>query len=310
MNPHFRGLSRSTPAPAGTSTAAGRQNHTALPFPALFRDNLTMPCAHRNQCQRIAAMALASAAFGVATTFAIAWWLSYRAEGIDTADGLIERKQYSVIWNARSGDLVGARIDESHWLGVTYVDAFPAWPKAVPGALAPQDIMPRWAQKHLDEFAVAIPPLSKWDDPPDPEFIDYLYISAGWPWPALKCTAQPEFTTYSTPWPGGGTRWPGAGVANIIASAFAVDRGPRPSESYVLNQPTGLKVPLPYHPIWPGLLADSAFFGCAWAVPLFGVPATRRALRRRRGLCPRCAYSLCGLAPGTPCPECGRTRTA
>ncbi|CAG0949762.1 hypothetical protein PHYC_00134 [Phycisphaerales bacterium] len=40
-----------------------------------------------------------------------------------------------------------------------------------------------------------------------------------------------------------------------------------------------------------------------------GVSSTllwRRHWGRRRGVCPACNYALTGLAPGSPCPECGK----
>lgn len=62
---------------------------------------------------------------------------------------------------------------------------------------------------------------------------------------------------------------------------------------------------LPYHPIWPGLIADVAWwavFGwCAMALARF----VRKALRTRRGLCETCAYNREGFGANTPCPECG-----
>ncbi len=61
---------------------------------------------------------------------------------------------------------------------------------------------------------------------------------------------------------------------------------------------------LPIYPIWRGLLLDTGFFAAIWAIPMFGVPAVRARHRRKRGLCPNCAYDLGGdLASG--CPECG-----
>lgn len=63
---------------------------------------------------------------------------------------------------------------------------------------------------------------------------------------------------------------------------------------------------LPYLPIWPGLALDSVIWG---AVAIAGVSAsrlTRCALRRRRGLCPACAYPV-GASP--VCTECGAAVT-
>ncbi len=63
---------------------------------------------------------------------------------------------------------------------------------------------------------------------------------------------------------------------------------------------------LPFRPIWSGLAANVALYTFAWMTLLMFLPAIRRALRRRRGLCPSCRYSLVGLPPAAPCPECGQ----
>jgi hypothetical protein len=67
---------------------------------------------------------------------------------------------------------------------------------------------------------------------------------------------------------------------------------------------------LPLHPIWPGLLIDTAFYATLWLILLAGLRATRRAYRRARNRCPNCAYHLTGLAPANDthitCPECGK----
>lgn len=60
---------------------------------------------------------------------------------------------------------------------------------------------------------------------------------------------------------------------------------------------------LPLLPIWPGLIVDGLFYGAAvWGLGV-GLVAARSARRRRRGLCPRCAYDL--HATPDACPECG-----
>lgn len=73
--------------------------------------------------------------------------------------------------------------------------------------------------------------------------------------------------------------------------------------AWLIRKP-GLLVVIPLRPIWPNLLADSAFFGFILASP-FVIQSRRRTRRLRRGLCPRCAYDLQG-EPTRPCPECGR----
>ncbi len=62
---------------------------------------------------------------------------------------------------------------------------------------------------------------------------------------------------------------------------------------------------LPLRPLWPGLFANTAIYGGAWAVLIGGPILLRRWLRARRGGCPVCGYSREGLKDGAPCPECG-----
>lgn len=55
----------------------------------------------------------------------------------------------------------------------------------------------------------------------------------------------------------------------------------------------------PAYTIWPlGFVMIAAGLACA-------VPGWKRARRRARGLCEKCAYSRAGLAEGAACPECG-----
>jgi hypothetical protein len=60
---------------------------------------------------------------------------------------------------------------------------------------------------------------------------------------------------------------------------------------------------LPTRPIWPGFLFNTLFYaGVLWMV-LIGPRVLRRHMRRRRGLCPACAYPV-GVSP--VCTECGQ----
>jgi len=67
-------------------------------------------------------------------------------------------------------------------------------------------------------------------------------------------------------------------------------------------------ITLPYLPIWPGILANTAFYAVIIAAIHLGALAIRRRRRIRRGLCPACRYDLRGL-PQRACPECGWGRT-
>jgi hypothetical protein len=73
-------------------------------------------------------------------------------------------------------------------------------------------------------------------------------------------------------------------------------------------------IDLPFQPVWPGLLLNSAFYGTIlwllWFTISRGPGMIRRGIRggrRRLGLCVKCGYDLRGLVPESACPECGAT---
>jgi hypothetical protein len=59
---------------------------------------------------------------------------------------------------------------------------------------------------------------------------------------------------------------------------------------------------IPTIPMWPGFAINTLFYAAPLGVVAFGSVAARRHLRRRRNLCPACAYQLTGEPI---CPECG-----
>jgi len=64
---------------------------------------------------------------------------------------------------------------------------------------------------------------------------------------------------------------------------------------------------LPLRPIWPGFAIDTLFYAAIWSGVFFGFASAKRAIRRKRGRCPRCGYDLRGnLSAG--CSECGWER--
>lgn len=64
----------------------------------------------------------------------------------------------------------------------------------------------------------------------------------------------------------------------------------------------------PLMPVWPGVALSAALYG-AGAFALLHTPRTIRAvLRRYRGACHRCGYSMGGIGGAYRCPECGTDR--
>ncbi len=61
---------------------------------------------------------------------------------------------------------------------------------------------------------------------------------------------------------------------------------------------------LPCRVLPVGFAVDTALYGAAWFGLVFVPGYAARARRRRRGLCPECAYDL-SHADHRRCPECG-----
>ena len=61
---------------------------------------------------------------------------------------------------------------------------------------------------------------------------------------------------------------------------------------------------LPVTPIWSGFFVNACCFAALTWMLIAGPMALRRMIRRRRGLCPQCAYDLRGTGHAA-CPECG-----
>jgi hypothetical protein len=59
--------------------------------------------------------------------------------------------------------------------------------------------------------------------------------------------------------------------------------------------------PLPFLPMWPGLIANTAIYALIPAM----IPLLLHWWRVRRKLCGHCGYARAGLATSAACPECG-----
>ncbi len=146
----------------------------------------------------------------------------------------------------------------------------------VPTFLSPEELAPAW----MIEQVIAA---TDWRDYPLAEF---TVNDAGWPFRALR-------DTQSRSRPGTEQRH----------GAFVLREGLYSPSMGLIERP----IILPYQPIWTGLIADTIVFGGAWWVILTVPGLIRDRRRRRRGRCPTCGYTLKGLAPNAPCPECGKS---
>jgi len=61
--------------------------------------------------------------------------------------------------------------------------------------------------------------------------------------------------------------------------------------------------PLPLRPIWPGFAVNTLSYAAILWLLICGPFVLRRLVRRRRGLCPACAYPM---GDSATCTECGR----
>jgi hypothetical protein len=60
---------------------------------------------------------------------------------------------------------------------------------------------------------------------------------------------------------------------------------------------------LPFRPLWPGFAVNTLLYAAVLWPVLLGLLALLRFIRRRRGLCPACAYPM---GEAAVCTECGR----
>lgn len=157
---------------------------------------------------------------------------------------------------------------------------------------------------------------------PPPTYVDYDSISYPIGWPRWGRTQEIRDWYWENTSPGAplsepvkftkdegcehACGWPMlAGWYEILGKPIMVIGGmsfPNPSGFVSLPQIRAL----PYTPIWAGLAIDSVFWGAAAFGLVAGPRAMRRAIRRRRALCPACAYPV-GASP--VCTECGAAVT-
>lgn len=179
----------------------------------------------------------------------------------------------------------GMMIDWDGWLGLETVCVGPLWSSSVPSPFPAEwrEIYPSWEDvptSELDMYSRTSPDLPRWVEipPADTHVRSLITHAAGWPMPALSCRedvfASPSHRVMKGAWAKVGVR------------------------GYPLRW-----VPLVPMPL--GFAVDVMFWTVFVIGVFFGLTRSRAWLRRRRGLCPGCAYHRAGLPDGAKCPECG-----
>ncbi len=104
-----------------------------------------------------------------------------------------------------------------------------------------------------------------------------------------------------------GERWRAAAPFNAlkpVVHALALPAGPE--AVHVAAFPIHHRL-APLRPLWPGFAANTLFYAAILWLMICGPFALRRLIRRRRGLCPACAYPMGG---SDVCSECGKPLAA
>ncbi len=244
-------------------------------------------------------------ALGAMTSVGVAWGIAWRGDPIRS-----EHERYSILPIPTSQVASGKwplcwGISERSGIGqcVLRVETLDArWPED-----AMVDRLDDSAGLDVDVRAGVLrhTPLLKTPEAPR---VSFWIVRSGYP---MHCLSQENACTPRT-----ASSRPHTAFANRAKLVNWGDRPPGPITNPAFNllpHYNAIEIRqhlLPTFPLWPGLLANTAIYGGAWAV-LIGTPILlRRWLRAHRGGCPACGYSREGLKEGAPCPECGRTTPA
>ncbi len=138
-----------------------------------------------------------------------------------------------------------------------------------------------------------------------------IIASAGWPCRALQSENWTDWVVSWEPGVSGNYRFDGQPrrtwwLSGIIPPVNVFGFGPQKTSA--VKAPhwslVGSDKTLPVRPVWTGFAVNTIFYAALLWLP-FAPFTLRRLIRRRRGLCPACAYDL-RHGEHEACPECGR----
>jgi hypothetical protein len=148
--------------------------------------------------------------------------------------------------------------------------------------------------------------MTAWLADPDMPVNDYgsIYAGPGWRFTVIGVGEPPGVLQRSE------AGWP---MIAVEAKARTKLRPMRRDRAFELAEAVGVVRPpaawsfpggvLPAAPRWTGLAVDALVYAALLGAILFGVPALRRRMRVRRGLCAACRYPV---GDSSVCTECGR----
>lgn len=130
----------------------------------------------------------------------------------------------------------------------------------------------------------------------------------GWPLVSLSSEMELSPATATSP-PPASTLLVSGGTLTISGASAPFGSG----GTIAITTPAapGVRTPLPWRPIWVGVIGDTVLFAVAWGVIWLLLTVPRRFVRDlarvRRGACVQCGYDL-GYDFIRGCPECGWRR--
>ena len=109
----------------------------------------------------------------------------------------------------------------------------------------------------------------------------YSHDARGWPLRTLRCVFRISYDTSPT-----------------LVTLGGIELTPNPRRAHPWFEPRAL----PLRPIWANFIVNTLFYGATLWLLIGGPFLLRRLVRRRRGLCPACGYTM---GQSSVCTECG-----